>query len=103
STHAASQALHPMQVVVSMYFDTGTACRIPVRVPHIEAEERVISSDCAVIVVSQALYLKPCLSSLVEPDQEGLVFRRPGVRVSGGGSQEIRQRPLVALGRREAP
>jgi hypothetical protein len=44
--HAASQALQPMQVVVSMYFDTVGTDRIPDRLPHTAAEERRISRFC---------------------------------------------------------
>jgi hypothetical protein len=44
--HAASQALHPMHVVVSMYLDTVGTERIPERLPQTAPEERRISRFC---------------------------------------------------------
>src|SRR5512140_2286224 len=82
-----------MQVVVSMYFATVGAVRMPVWVPHMEAEERLISSVCAMIASSR----------LVQLHQEGLVLRRPGVRVAHRSGQEIRQRAGMPLGGRIAP
>src|SRR6266545_2507829 len=69
SMHAASQALQPMQVVVSMYFATVGTDRIPDRLPHTEAEERRISRFCCTLISSS--------SSLLDAHEEGLVLRRP--------------------------
>ena len=44
--HAASQALQPIHVVVSMYFETVGTDRMPDWLPHTEAEERRISRFC---------------------------------------------------------
>src|SRR5216117_3871123 len=77
-----------MHVVVSMYFDTVAACRRPVFVPSIEAEERVISSACTLIVVS---------SRFLQLHEERFVLRRPRVGVADRWRQEIRQRTLMAL------
>src|SRR5262249_34432968 len=76
-----------MHVDVSMYFDTVASWRIPVPVPHIDAEERLISSVCEAI--------SRLLLCFLEVDLEGLVLRRPGVRVAHRRRQEIRQRPGV--------
>src|SRR5215472_4642973 len=48
SWHATSQALHPMQVDVSMYLETTGTERMPERLPRTEAEERRISRFCAI-------------------------------------------------------
>src|SRR5213592_3032551 len=54
STQAASQALQPMQVVVSMYFETVGVDRIQERLPQTEAEERRISRFCVLMSASYA-------------------------------------------------
>src|SRR5712692_2472258 len=77
-----------MQVVVSMYFETVSFVRRPVLVPHIAAEERVISSACSLIVSS---------SRFLELDKECFVFRRPGVGVARRWRQEIRQRSFMTF------
>ncbi len=56
-----------------MYFATVSAVRIPVWLPHMEAEERLISSVCVAMISSSCLF---------QLHQEGLVLRRPGVRVA---------------------
>src|ERR1051325_10312485 len=76
-----------MQVEVSMYFETVGSVRMPVVVPHIDAEEDLISSVCATI--------SRLLLRFVESDKEGLVLGGPGVRVARRRGQEIRQRPGV--------
>src|SRR5215831_9720926 len=86
STHAASQALQPMHVVVSMYLETTGTVRIPDRLPQTEAEERRISRFCTLIFAS---------SRLVQLDQEGLELGGPGVRIHGRGGQEVGQRAGV--------
>src|SRR5581483_12433341 len=83
-----------MHVVVSMYLETVTPLRNPVFDPHIVAEERRISSACSLIAAS---------SRFLELDEERLVFRRPGVRVTGGRGKEIGQRPGMSLRGHEAP
>src|SRR5437870_6991638 len=88
STHAASHALQPMQVVVSMYFETTSFVRRPVLDPHIVAEERLTSSACSLIVAS---------SRLLQIHEERFVLRRPDVRVAGRRREEIRQRSFVAF------
>src|SRR5690348_6154385 len=77
-----------MQVVVSMYFATVSFVRSPVFVRHIDAEVRLISSACSLIVASLRF---------LELDEECLVLRRPGVRIARRGRQEIRERPFVAF------
>src|SRR5258708_19304863 len=77
-----------MHVVVSMYFATGGSERMPVPVPHMDAEERLISSVCEAIVVS---------SSLLERHKECLVFGRPGIRITHRCCEEVRQRTGMAL------
>src|SRR5439155_22794886 len=94
SWQAASQALQPMHVVVSMYLETTGFSRKPVLVPHMAAEERLISSACTVMIASSRLF---------QVYQERFVLRRPGVRIADGRRQEIRQRSCVALLRRVAP
>src|SRR5437773_2046472 len=81
---AASHALQPMQVVVSMNFETTGSWRIPGAPPQRDAEERRISRLWAAMAV---------LLRLLELDEEGLVLRRPGVRVTGGRRQQVGQRP----------
>src|SRR5438876_7383262 len=82
---AASQALQPMHVVVSMYLATVGTLRIPERLPQTEAEERRISR----------FWLMSSSSRLFQPDQEGLELRRPGVRVHRGRRQQVGERPCV--------
>src|SRR5438093_7754958 len=94
SWHATSHALQPMQVVVSMNFETTGSWRIPVAPPERDAEERRISRLWAAMAV---------LLRLLELDEEGLVLRRPGVRVTGGRRQQVGQRPGVAGLARKAP
>src|SRR5262245_30047178 len=88
STHAASQALHPMQVVVSMYLETTGTVRMPEWLPHTDAEERRISRACVVLIVVP-------LSCLIELDEERLELGRPSVGVHGGGRQEVGERSGV--------
>src|SRR6516165_1721625 len=71
SWQATSQALQPMQVVVSMYLETTCALRIPERLPQTEAEERRMSSVMFVLL----------LSGFLELDEERLELGRPGVWV----------------------
>src|SRR5438876_177434 len=77
----------PVPVVVSMNFETTGSWRIPVAPPQRDAEERRISRLWAAMAV---------LLRLLELDEEGLVLRRPGVRVTGGRRQQVGQRPGVA-------
>src|SRR6266849_1048542 len=83
-----------MQVGVSMYFATVGVFRSRVFVPHIDAEARLISSACSLIVAS---------SSLIELNEERLVLRRPSVRVTHGWSEEIRERSFVTFRGRITP
>src|SRR5579872_4635800 len=94
STHAASHALHPMHVLVSMYFETTSFVRIPVLDPHIAAEERWSSSACSLIFDS---------SRLIQLDEERLVLRRPGIRVADRRRQEVGERTGVTLVGHETP
>src|SRR5512140_860670 len=87
SWQATSQALQPMQVVVSTSFATVGRERIPDSPPRREAEERRISRFCTAIVAP---------SGLLDLDEEGLEFRRERVRVEDRRRQEVRQRPGVA-------
>src|SRR6202022_1653796 len=77
-----------MQVVVSMYLATAGFSRRPVLLPHMAAEERLISSGCTVMIAS---------SRLVQIHQERFVLRRPGIRITCRWGQEVRQRPVMAL------
>src|SRR5262249_27397292 len=81
STQAASHALQPMHVVVSMYLETVGTVRMPVWLPQTDAEERRISRVCVLMVASR----------LLELDQERLELGRPGVGVHGGRRQEVRE------------
>src|SRR6266498_4178066 len=83
---AASQALQPMQVVVSMYFETVGTLRIPDRLPRTEAEERRISRFWLMIVLP---------SRFLEFDQEGLELGRPRVRIHRGRRQQVGEWPGV--------
>src|SRR5438094_6438581 len=94
STQAASQALQPMQVVVSMYLETVAAVRMPDRLPRTEAEERRISRFWLMIVL---------LSRFLDPDQERLELRRPGIRVHCRRSQQVGERTGVFRVPRIAP
>src|SRR5437763_1328372 len=97
STQAASHALQPMHVVVSMYFETVGIGRNVERLPRTEAEERRISRDCNTAIVVALL------SGLLELQEEGLVLGSPRVRVHGRRSQGVRERAAVSLGAGEAP
>src|SRR4029453_7507985 len=94
SWQAASHALQPMQVVVSMYFATTGSRRIPVFSPQSEAEERRISRVWVGIAASL---------HFLELHQEGLVLGRPGVRVHGRGRQHVGEGSRVAGVAGEAP
>src|ERR1043166_7131654 len=83
-----------MQVVVSMYFETSGALRMPVAEPKSEAEECWISSGCIVMAPSPPL---------LDVHEESLVFRRPGVRIARRRREEVGQRPLMPLRGRVAP
>src|SRR5436309_15274994 len=83
-----------MQVVVSMYFETSGALRMPVEAPKREAEACWISSGWIVMAAS---------SSLLDVHEERFVFGRPGVRIACRWRQEVGQRPLMPLRRRVAP
>src|SRR5512138_972416 len=93
--HAASQALQPMHVVVSMYLETVGTLRIPERLPQTEAEERRISRVCTLMIVLP--------SRLLDTDEESLVLRRPGVRIHRGRSQRVGQGSGVLRISRVAP
>src|SRR6476660_9397508 len=86
--HAASHALQPMHVVVSMYLETVLAVRIPERLPRTEAEERRMSRFCTLTVV--------LLSCLIEPDEEGLELGRPRVWIHRRGRQQVGERSRMA-------
>src|SRR5579872_917454 len=77
-----------MQVVVSMYLATVAVVRIPVLVPHMDAEARLISSACSLMAAS---------SCLLEFHEESFVLRGPGVRIHRRRREEIRERTGVAL------
>src|SRR6266550_4444582 len=77
-----------------MYLETVSALRRPVLLPHIEAEERLISSACSLMVASSRLF---------QIHEERFVLRRPRVRIARGGGEEIRQRSFMSLRRRVAP
>src|SRR6185436_15736017 len=81
SWQATSQALQPMQVVVSMYFATLGDLRRLVDSPRSEAEERRISPE-----------FTPRASHLLDLDQERLVLGRPHVRLEHRGRERVRQR-----------
>src|ERR1700680_2672670 len=83
-----------MHVVVSMYLATTVFWRTPVLVPHMEAEERLISSACTVMIASSRLF---------QIHEKRLVLRCPGIRIADRRRKEIRQRTLVPLCRRIAP
>src|SRR5262249_14948864 len=89
---ATSQALQPMQVVVSMYFETVGMLRRPERLPRTEAEERRISRFCTLMAAS---------SNLLDFDLERLVLGRPDVWFEHRGSQEVGEWPDAHP--REAP
>ena len=74
SWQATSHALQPMQVEVSMSFETAGSERRPVPLPQTEAEERRIS---------RFWYAMAASSRLLDLHEEGLELRRPGVRVDG--------------------
>src|SRR5581483_812362 len=94
STHAASQALHPMHVLVSMYLETTSFVRIPVFDPHIVAEERWSSSACSLMFDS---------SRFLELDEERLVLGRPGIRVADRRRQEVCEWAGVSFVSHETP
>src|ERR1700712_344377 len=83
-----------MQVVVSMYLDTTGSSRSPVFSPRSAAE-------CCRISSWGELLIAP--SRLLQLDQEGLVFRSPGVGVHRGRRQHVGERAGVTLGARKAP
>src|SRR5690242_397370 len=83
-----------MQVVVSMYFETSGALRMPVAEPKREAEACWISSGWMVMAAS---------SCLLDVHEERFVFRRPGVRIARRWRQEVRQRTFMPLRRGVAP
>src|SRR5262249_5689914 len=92
---AASQALQPMHVDVSMYFETTFAVRMPLKLPRTEAEERRISRFCVLISL--------LLSCLLELDEEGLELGRPRIGVHGRRSQQVRERARMVLLAGESP
>ena len=80
SWHAASHALQPIQVDVSMYFETVGSVRIPVVVPHIDAEECLISSVCEAIAASSYALSRVTRNALYS-----------GVQVFGSPDDDVRK------------
>jgi hypothetical protein len=80
---ATSQALQPMQVVVSMYLATLGVLRMPLASPSIAAEERRISSPFAFMPAPH----------LLDAHRGRSCTRCPHVGLEHGGGQEVRQRP----------
>src|SRR6266850_529725 len=80
STHATSQALQPMQVVVSMSLQTSTSRCVPLpgTLPGCAEMARICNVFSSNIISASLLHF-------LELYQESLEFRRVGVGIHSGG------------------
>src|SRR5215210_5659566 len=85
--HATSQALQPMQVVVSTSFATSSS--------RLKPAPGTVPGWAEILMISRLAWLMMVTSCLFDLHQEALELGRVGIGIENGRRQPVDQRPLV--------